>query len=105
MNPNHDDLYPMNPLFLNMNNVHELNLEYWLFLARQPGMITDDGGPLDERYAYNKVRQSRDKRIFMILEERGIQETSPDYWRYFHAYVTDVQRIDWENKSGKTALV
>jgi hypothetical protein len=105
MNPNHADLYPLNPLFLEMTNVHELDVNYWLFLAKQVGMISDQGGPLDERYAYTKVRQARDNRIFMILEERGILKTSPDYWRYFHAYVTDVQRIDWENKSGNTALV
>ena len=105
MSRNHTDLYPMNPLFFEMNYVYELNLDYWLSLANQTGMLSDQGGPLDERYAYTKVRQARDKRIAIILERRGIQETSPDYYRHFHAYVTDVQRLDWEKKSGLTAIL
>ena len=105
MNPNHADLYPMNPLFFEMNFVYELNLDHWLSLANHSGMLSDQGGPLDQRYAYTKVRQARDKRIEIILERRGIEKMSSDYWRYFHGYVTDVQRLDWEKKSGLTAIL
>ena len=104
-NPNHDDIYPLHPMLLAMDNVYELNVAYWLYLALQPGMISDGGGPSDERYAYAKVRQARDDRIENILAERGIVENSPDYYRHFHGYVTDVQRLDWEEKSGKTAIL
>lgn len=104
-NPNDEDIYPLKAILLTRDNVHELNVNYWLYLALQSGMLSDQGGPLDERYAYAKVRQARDNRIKDILAERGIVENSPDYYRHFHGYVTDVQRLDWEEKSGKTAIL
>jgi hypothetical protein len=104
-NLNHDDIYPLHPLLLAMDNVHELNVDYWLEMAKQLPGLSDGGGPGDEKYAYTKVRQARDSRIKMILAQKGTVKNSPNYYEEFHGYVTDVQRLDWEEKSGKTAIL
>jgi len=100
MSMNHDDLYPMNRKVLEMENPEKLTVEYWLLDA----MRTKLGDP--ERIAYKCVREERDARIAKILESRGMKEwVTPDYWEHFHGYVTEVQRKDWEEKSGKTAIL
>ncbi len=104
MNPDHGDIYPLNPRFLAMDNVHELNLQWWLNMAAYT-VFSDNGGQSDERYAYTKVREARDARIFKLLAAQGIIENSPGFWQYFHGYVTDVQRVDWEQKSGQPAIL
>jgi hypothetical protein len=101
--PNVPFLLPMHTILVAMDNPHELTFEWWLGVAACT-VLSDHGGPLDERYACTKLRAARNSRIKQILESQGINEDSPDYWRHFHGYVTDVERVWWEGISGKLAI-
>jgi hypothetical protein len=103
MNPNHLDLFPMDSRVLAMPEPQRLTLEYWLDIASRR-CVTDNTGPEDYKYAYKCVREVRNQKIAEIIKSKWECEANSLEWnRHFHAYVTEYERTDWEERSGETA--